>query len=254
MLTFHSESRDKQNNNAINRTDTASVTSEPCPNIEPTDDQRLAFATCLHSLIAMAYSNTKCWSIAGSLVDHCHLTLGRHWASFPQWFMWAEQALLFLRPNMANLPAALRLGKVHHSEVIPIFHFRYYPLQRWIILYKSWKPNGFSIWNHHKCLSYLFLIPLNTYVMGLLPFEIFKFLQCGDGLLTTKVYPRAVRVKLGCFINAGHFHSFCAGNCGSNSHLEVTDHVSEQLCARWVTLTTLKYFLYKLWNHHKCLS
>ena len=31
----------------------------------------------------------------------------------------------------------------------------------------------FSIRNHHKCLSYLFLIHLNTYVMGLRPVEIF---------------------------------------------------------------------------------
>ena len=27
----------------------------------------------------------------------------------------------------------------------------------------------FSIWNHHKCLSQLFLVHLNTYVMGQRP-------------------------------------------------------------------------------------
>ena len=31
----------------------------------------------------------------------------------------------------------------------------------------------FSIWNHHKCLSQLFPIHLNTYVMGLRSVEIF---------------------------------------------------------------------------------
>ena len=37
----------------------------------------------------------------------------------------------------------------------------------------------FSILNHNKCL---FLIHLNTYVMGLRPIEIFVLLQCGDRL------------------------------------------------------------------------
>ena len=31
----------------------------------------------------------------------------------------------------------------------------------------------FSIWNHHKCLSWLFPIHFNTYAMGLWPLEIF---------------------------------------------------------------------------------
>ena len=36
--------------------------------------------------------------------------------------------------------------------------------------------------NHHKCLSQLFLIHLNTYGMRLRPLEIFLLLQCRDGL------------------------------------------------------------------------
>ena len=37
-----------------------------------------------------------------------------------------------------------------------------------IFLYKPWNRKGFfSIWNHHKWLSQLFLIHLNTCVMGL---------------------------------------------------------------------------------------
>ena len=36
----------------------------------------------------------------------------------------------------------------------------------------------FSIWNHHKCLSYIFLVHLNTYVMGLRSLEIFLLSQC----------------------------------------------------------------------------
>ena len=58
-----------------------------------------------------------------------------------------------------------------------------------------------------KIVKKLFLIHLNTYVMGLRPLEIFLLLQCGDRLhssesdvyrrqiLMTKVYPRTVRVK-----------------------------------------------------------
>ena len=65
----------------------------------------------------------------------------------------------------------------------------------------------YSFRNHHKCFSQLFLIHLNTYVMGLQPLEIFSLLQFRDRLkssesdvyrrqiLTTEVDPRAVRVK-----------------------------------------------------------
>ena len=66
----------------------------------------------------------------------------------------------------------------------------------------------FTIWNHHKCLNYLFLIHLNTYVMGLRPLEIFSLFQCGERLYTSEsvVYrqqiltykdgPRAERVTV----------------------------------------------------------
>ena len=67
------------------------------------------------------------------------------------------------------------------------------------------ETNGFfSIGNHHKCL---FLVHLNTYVMGLRPLHIFLVLQCGDRLqtsesdvykrqiLTSKVDLRTVRAK-----------------------------------------------------------
>ena len=43
-----------------------------------------------------------------------------------------------------------------------------YPWRAGIFLYKAWMQKFFSIWNHHKCLTSLFLIHLNTYVMGLL--------------------------------------------------------------------------------------
>ena len=71
----------------------------------------------------------------------------------------------------------------------------------------------FSIWNYHKCLSYLFLIPLNTYVMSPRTWYIFLVLQCGNRLqtsesdvyrrqiLTSKVDPRAVRVNIYIIIN-----------------------------------------------------
>ena len=81
-------------------------------------------------------------------------------------------------------------------------------LKRWIIFFINYENQSvFSIWKHHKCLTQLSLIHLNTYVMGLRPLEIFLLLQRGDRLqssesdvyrrqiLTTKVDPRAVRVK-----------------------------------------------------------
>ena len=55
-----------------------------------------------------------------------------------------------------------------------------------------------SIYYHHKCLIQLFLIHLNTYVMGLRPLEILYSYSAGIDfsdrrqILTTKVYPRAV--------------------------------------------------------------
>ena len=52
--------------------------------------------------------------------------------------------------------------------------------------YKPCRPKRFfSIWNHHKCLSYLFPLHMNTYVMGLRPLEIFLLLQRGDRLYTS---------------------------------------------------------------------
>ena len=37
-------------------------------------------------------------------------------------------------------------------------------------MFKLWRPKGFfSIWNHHKCLSKVFSLHLNSYVMGLRP-------------------------------------------------------------------------------------
>ena len=41
------------------------------------------------------------------------------------------------------------------------------PSQRWHIFVKTMEIKGFrSIWNHHKCLSQLFPLNLNNYVMG----------------------------------------------------------------------------------------
>ena len=40
----------------------------------------------------------------------------------------------------------------------------------------------YSIQNHHTCFIEVFMIHLNTYVMGLRPLEICLLLQCGDRL------------------------------------------------------------------------
>ena len=40
--------------------------------------------------------------------------------------------------------------------------------------------------NHHNCLSWLFLIHLNTYIMGLRPLEIFLILQRRDRLWSSE--------------------------------------------------------------------
>ena len=60
------------------------------------------------------------------------------------------------------------------------------PLNAEIIVFKPWRPKGFSIWNHHKYLSKLFLNHFNTYVI--------YFFQCGDRLYTSEsdVYRRQI--------------------------------------------------------------
>ena len=58
----------------------------------------------------------------------------------------------------------------------------------------------FQFENHHKWLSLLFPIHLNTYVVGLRPFEIFFSYSAGIDFsrqnLTSEVDLRAVRIKL----------------------------------------------------------
>ena len=49
----------------------------------------------------------------------------------------------------------------------------------------------FSIWNHHKCLSYIFLIHLNTYVMGLQPLDIILIISVRG----PSVYVRICRLQ-----------------------------------------------------------
>ena len=60
------------------------------------------------------------------------------------------------------------------------------PYHAELFLYKPWRHKGFfSIWSMYKCLSWLFLVHLNTYVMGLRPLEICWFFQRGDRLYTS---------------------------------------------------------------------
>ena len=61
------------------------------------------------------------------------------------------------------------------SNIIVLVLISYFinPYNADIFMYKPWRPKGFLIWNHHKCLSQLFPINLNTYVMGLWPLYIF---------------------------------------------------------------------------------
>ena len=69
----------------------------------------------------------------------------------------------------------------------------------------------FSIRNHHNCLSQLFPIHLNTYVMGTRPLEIVYSdnveIDFSRQNLTTKVDPRAVRVdnwvNVSCLLGIG---------------------------------------------------
>ena len=52
----------------------------------------------------------------------------------------------------------------------------------------------FLIWNHHKCLTWLFPTHLNTYARGLRPLWIFLILKCGQRLYTSEsdVYRRQI--------------------------------------------------------------
>ena len=50
-----------------------------------------------------------------------------------------------------------------------------------IIFYEPLRPKGFfSISNHHKWLSKLFPLNLNTYAMGLQPLKNIVFFHCGN--------------------------------------------------------------------------
>ena len=62
-------------------------------------------------------------------------------------------------------------------EVIILDRFKPYSAELHVLC-KTMETKGlFLIWNHHKCLRYLFLIHLNTHVKGLRPLEIFYFLS-----------------------------------------------------------------------------
>ena len=56
--------------------------------------------------------------------------------------------------------------------------FMTWPLRR-LNVFIQIKKHFLSIWNHHKCLSYLFPLHLNTYVMGLRSLCIFYFFSAG---------------------------------------------------------------------------
>ena len=68
-------------------------------------------------------------------------------------------------------------------------------LKRCNIFVQTWQLKGFFQFEiTKKCLSLLFLIYLNTYVMGLRPLEIFSLLQGGDRLWSSEsdVYRRQI--------------------------------------------------------------
>ena len=80
------------------------------------------------------------------------------------------------------------------------------------MLYKPWIRKFFKTWNHHKCLSYLFPLQLNTQLMGLRPLLVSYFFQRGDSFYTSesdvcrrqilayKDGPRAERIERQCII------------------------------------------------------
>ena len=84
-----------------------------------------------------------------------------------------DERLLFYR-------IVTRLGNwnsiVTDTDVDPMLGDPWNRLKSWNSFYKN---QFFSIWNHHKCLSLLFLLHLNTYVMGLWPLEIFYIFSEG---------------------------------------------------------------------------
>ena len=70
---------------------------------------------------------------------------------------------------------------LHNTESLRVSGeetFVYNPLNADIFCINYGDQRIFSIWNHHKCFSYIFLVHLNTYVMGLWSLEIFLLLQC----------------------------------------------------------------------------
>ena len=102
------------------------------------------------------------------LQEKCHNVITRPLCS---------QVIIF----WANLYINIATG-VPFPFCIPIHTFTEYILSQSaeiaLITYKPWRC-VFSIWNHPKWLSWLFMIHLNTYVMDLRPLWLFHFYSVG---------------------------------------------------------------------------
>ena len=153
-----------------------------------------------------------------AVTAHCLLALqNRGWAACQsrKWFLrrplGATRNHTWLMRLLSSTNTYKSLTSCHSGSYL----IKTTQMQCWIILYKPWRSNVFFIWNNHKCLSQLFPLHLNTYVMGLRPLEIFLiyyFFRSGDRLYTSesdvwkcqilkyKNSPRAERVSIVSFI------------------------------------------------------
>ena len=125
----------------------------------------------------------------------------RRWLNIKPTFVWCDVFGCFSRRCFWSMGWG-SCGEAGRTFIIALspkesINIYYHPLptkaRRYFVKKNRNQSGFFSIWIHHKCLRQLFLIHLNTYVMGLRPLEICWFLQCGDRLIRQNLTSLNVR-------------------------------------------------------------
>ena len=100
-------------------------------------------------------------------------TVGQHWftigsACFVGW------APVYLEVTLYLCGDSIMVVRPLYSQLTANWtNLKLNPYNAEFFFIKRGDQRVYSIWNHHKCLSYLILIHLNTYVICLRPLEIF---------------------------------------------------------------------------------
>ena len=120
---------------------------------------------CLLSDDVYVYYLIKC---SLNICKPCHFSAQRYFIRIyicmcPFYISVAQLVCSFSRSAPAPGQVSSTLYIYHDLPKIPL------NLTTWINFVKTMETEVGFFWNHHKCLTQLFLIHLNTYVMGLRP-------------------------------------------------------------------------------------